>query len=214
MRADLLADQDWLRRRYLDDQLSLRQIAVQAQCSPASVRFALATAGIPTRPPGRRSARGSVDEEHILDLVAVHGQAGAADELGIDPKTLYREARRLGIATQMRDAMRTHRRWKNTDPASDPDDTVEEFRAPAVAPLDRYVSVDTGGHHLGGVVETSPGTHVAVCAGCHTIVGAGGSCCGHATTALYAHRGWRPLLLAGRRAHRWPAAEDVGPAHP
>jgi len=48
--------------------------------------------------------------EQLLRLMAAHGHAGAADELGVAPITLYRVVRRLGIVEQAEADMRTHRR--------------------------------------------------------------------------------------------------------
>jgi transposase len=103
-------DREWLRRRYVDDQASVRHIAAQADCSTSTVRRALAAAEIPTRSRGRRSRLRLVEAEQLLRLVATHGRLGAALELGVDPRTLDREVRRLGILEQAKAAMRTYRR--------------------------------------------------------------------------------------------------------
>ena len=106
----LLEDHEWLRRRYLGDQVSVRAIAGQAGCSTSTVRRALRAAGISTRSRGRRRRLRAVDAGQILRLVAAHGHDGAAQQLGIDPKTLYRDVRRLGIAEEERAAIQTYRR--------------------------------------------------------------------------------------------------------
>ncbi|MBA3905154.1 MAG: hypothetical protein H0X35_00465 [Pseudonocardiales bacterium] len=101
---------EWLRRRYVEDQVSVRQIAVEADCSAGKVRSALDAAGTARRPVGRRSELRAVDAEQLVHLMAVHGQIGVARHLGVDPRTLSRRVRRLQIEKQAREAILTHRR--------------------------------------------------------------------------------------------------------
>ena len=110
----LLDDHEWLRRRYLEDQVPVRAIAAQVGCSTSTVRRALRAADVATRLPGRRRRLRAVDADQILRLVAVHGRIGAAQELGIDRSTLYRDVRRLGIVEEERAAVRAHRRGKDS----------------------------------------------------------------------------------------------------
>jgi transposase-like protein len=105
----LLDDHEWLRRRYLSDQVSVRAIAAQVGCSTSTVRGALKAADAATRSRGRRRRLRAVDANQILRLVAAHGYIGAAQQLGIDPSTLYREVRRLGSAEKERAAIQAHR---------------------------------------------------------------------------------------------------------
>jgi AraC-like DNA-binding protein len=60
-RFPALADQDWLRRRYLTEHASLQELAGEIGCSIRAVRNALAEAQVPMRPQGewkgRRSSR-------------------------------------------------------------------------------------------------------------------------------------------------------------
>src|SRR3954470_3123904 len=105
----LLDDHEWLRRRYLADQVFVSSIAAQVGCSTSTVRRALRLADVATRSRGRRRRLRAVDAEQILRLVAGYGHIGAAQQLGIDPSTLYRDVRRLGIAEEERAAIRAHR---------------------------------------------------------------------------------------------------------
>jgi DNA-binding transcriptional ArsR family regulator len=111
-----LGDAEWLRRRYLDDEASLDDIAAELGCQKSTLRQALAAAAVPTRPPGRRRRLRALREEELLELIRRRGQGSAAGELGIDPKTLYRDIRRLGILEQAKAASRAHRRNKRADP--------------------------------------------------------------------------------------------------
>jgi len=54
-----LEDCDWLRAQYVDDGMTLNQIAdlVDFDCSAAYVSYALKRAGIKARPPGVHNAR-------------------------------------------------------------------------------------------------------------------------------------------------------------
>jgi DNA-directed RNA polymerase specialized sigma24 family protein len=54
-----LGDHDWLRRRYLDEGASLRELAVEIGCSIRAVRKALAEAQVTLRPQGRWVKRSS-----------------------------------------------------------------------------------------------------------------------------------------------------------
>jgi hypothetical protein len=78
------------------------------------VRRALKLADVATRSRGRRRRLQAVDAEQILRLVAGYGHTGAAQQLGIDSSTLYRDVRRLGIAEEERAAIRAHRLGMDT----------------------------------------------------------------------------------------------------
>jgi hypothetical protein len=52
-RFPALADQDWLRRRYLGEHASLPELAGEIGCSIRAVRNALADAQVPMRPQGQ-----------------------------------------------------------------------------------------------------------------------------------------------------------------
>jgi hypothetical protein len=108
----LLDDHDWLRRRYLADQVSLRAIAAQGGCSTSTVRRALRLADVATRSRVRRRRLRAVDAEQILRLVAGHGHIGAAQQLRIHLSNLYRDVRRL--AKEERAAIRAHRLGTDT----------------------------------------------------------------------------------------------------
>jgi hypothetical protein len=60
-----LGDHDWLRRRYLDEEASQRELAVQIGCSIRAVRKALADAQVTPRPQGRRVKRSSTAEPTV-----------------------------------------------------------------------------------------------------------------------------------------------------
>jgi hypothetical protein len=61
-RFPALADQDWLRRRYLAEHASLPELAGEIGCSMRAVRNALAEARVPMRPQGRWKGRRIVDK--------------------------------------------------------------------------------------------------------------------------------------------------------
>jgi hypothetical protein len=114
-RHSQLGDAEWLRRRYVEDAASLDDMAVEIGCQKSTLRRALARAGVPTRPQGRRRTLRSLGTEELLELIARRGHGGAARELGVDPSTLYRDIRRLDIVDRARAAYGTHRRSKRMD---------------------------------------------------------------------------------------------------
>jgi transposase-like protein len=121
-----LGDAEWLRRRYVEDGASLDDLAAEIGCQKSALRGALAAAGVRPRPRGRRRTLRALGTEELLELIARRGHGGAARELGINPSTLYRDIRRLGIAERARAAYRTQRRGKIAGPAAagHPEETV------------------------------------------------------------------------------------------
>jgi hypothetical protein len=69
-----LGDGEWLRRRYLDDEASLDDIATELGCQKSNFRQALVAAGVPTRRPGRRRRLRALREEELLELIRRRGQ--------------------------------------------------------------------------------------------------------------------------------------------
>jgi hypothetical protein len=75
---------DWLRRRYLDEGASLRELAVQIGCSMRAVRKALAEAQVTPRPQGRwvkRSSNTGSDGAPLLVPVAEQGDMPTRDKV-------------------------------------------------------------------------------------------------------------------------------------
>jgi AraC-like DNA-binding protein len=65
-----LADQDWLRRRYLAEHASLQELAGEIGCSIRAVRKALAEAQVPMRPQGQWKGRRSSTRATVRDDVS------------------------------------------------------------------------------------------------------------------------------------------------
>jgi hypothetical protein len=87
-----LLDEATLRRLYLDEDQTIREIARTLRVSPSAVRDALVHWGIPRRRPGpRRDLRPLPESTRLVlrSLVAVRGIRGAARTLKIAPEVVH-----------------------------------------------------------------------------------------------------------------------------
>jgi hypothetical protein len=103
IRYPQLADQQWLRHAYLDQHLSLLQIAAHIGCTQASVRMALVRYEIPIRAAYRSAVLDGLPVDRAIDLVREHGLRGAATALGVDYVTFTAHLNKLRILGRARE---------------------------------------------------------------------------------------------------------------
>jgi AcrR family transcriptional regulator len=92
-----VADADWLRRRYLDDQATVADIAAEAGVDPATVHRALRRHDIPLRGPAGRRQWGDVLTAEFLGARKAAPATEIAEELGCSPSVVQEHRAMHGL---------------------------------------------------------------------------------------------------------------------
>src|SRR3954467_12671016 len=103
-----LGEVDWLRRRYVDDGASVRELARDIGCSHSQVRLALARAGIPNRSQGEPAKLRGLARQDAVWLVEEYGITGAARHLEVSEQTFDVAVAALGIRDLIAAAAKTY----------------------------------------------------------------------------------------------------------
>lgn len=94
-----LDDPQWLRRRYVHDLASIRQMAADCAVRPETVRSALVAAGVEIRPRGPWRHPLLADHEFLRDAYVARGMtiAAIAEDLNVTDARVARALRDAGI---------------------------------------------------------------------------------------------------------------------
>jgi predicted transcriptional regulator len=84
----MIPDRKTLKRLYVDQGLSIREVALKLDYHPDTIHYHLRRLGIETRPPAKRSALRKMKTETLLRGVAEKGLRGYARELEVPEGTL------------------------------------------------------------------------------------------------------------------------------
>lgn len=99
-----LRDADWLRERYVDEDLTQYEIGEILDCSPVTVAAWLREHGIPVRPPGGQTDDRMRDAAWLRQRYLEDGLSAAeiADEVGYERKTVIKWLKRHEIPRRSR----------------------------------------------------------------------------------------------------------------
>jgi len=84
----MATDRKTLKRLYVDQGLSIREVAAKLGLHPHTIHYHLRRYGIETRPPAKRSMFRKMKTETLLREVAEKGVRGYARELGVPEGSL------------------------------------------------------------------------------------------------------------------------------
>lgn len=93
-------NKDWLRQKYVSEELTMREIADICDCTNPTIYRKLKQFDIETRKEGKRQEDGKYNNEDWLRQQYVQKERSApaiAHECGVNRTTIYRRLRKFGI---------------------------------------------------------------------------------------------------------------------